>query len=165
MNYAKVNSTGGVVLYPYSKGTFRAENPYTKLKLGVSLIEQYVETEDALANNYVLEEVDVLPEPPEFNSDTQYLVYQNLPTRNAANRLEIGWDIVDMSAEQIAENQNLKNAQARAERDRLLNLTDWTQLADAPVDKTTWATYRQALRDVPQQEGFPDNVTWPTKPE
>lgn len=164
MNYAKVNSTGGVVLYPYSKGTFRAENPYTKLKLGVSLIEQYAETEDAIANNYALEEVDVLPEPPEFNSDTQYLIAQNLPVRNASNRLEIGWDIASMSAEQIAESQNLKNTEARAERNWLLSLTDWMALSDVTMS-AEWQAYRQALRDVPEQEGFPDNIVWPTKPE
>jgi hypothetical protein len=53
----------------------------------------------------------------------------------------------------------------RAERDRLLKASDWTQVADAPVDQAAWAAYRQALRDVPQQEGFPENVVWPIKPE
>ena len=57
-------------------------------------------------------------------------------------------------------------AQVRAERDRLLAQTDWTQAADVPqAIKDKWAPYRQALRDVPQQAGFPMNVTWPTKPE
>ena len=42
---------------------------------------------------------------------------------------------------------------------------DWTQLADSPVNKETWATYRQSLRDVPLQEGFPWIITWPTQPE
>ena len=41
---------------------------------------------------------------------------------------------------------------------------DWTQLADSPVNKETWATYRQSLRDVPTQEGFPWTITWPTEP-
>jgi hypothetical protein len=53
----------------------------------------------------------------------------------------------------------------RAERDAKLKDSDWTQLSDAPVDKDAWAVYRQALRDVPQQEGFPENVTWPEQPE
>jgi hypothetical protein len=52
----------------------------------------------------------------------------------------------------------------RYNRDRLLAASDWTQVADAPVDAAAWATYRQALRDVPQQEGFPDNITWPEAP-
>jgi len=56
-------------------------------------------------------------------------------------------------------------AQVRAERDRLLADSDWTQVPDAPVDQAAWATYRQALRDVPQQAGFPDDINWPTTPE
>jgi len=53
----------------------------------------------------------------------------------------------------------------RSKRDSLLQKSDWTQLPDAPTDKSAWATYRQALRDVPQQSGFPDNVIWPEKPK
>ena len=56
-------------------------------------------------------------------------------------------------------------AQARAERDILLAQSDWTQVADAPVDQAAWATYRQALRDVPSQEGFPETIDWPTSPD
>jgi hypothetical protein len=52
----------------------------------------------------------------------------------------------------------------RALRNELLKSTDWTQLEDSPVDKTVWATYRQALRDVPEQEDFPESVVWPAIP-
>lgn len=55
-------------------------------------------------------------------------------------------------------------AQVRAQRNILLADCDWTQLADAPVDAAAWATYRQELRNVPEQSGFPTNVTWPTPP-
>ena len=54
----------------------------------------------------------------------------------------------------------------RRERNSRLAATDWTQAADVPqATKDLWAPYRQALRDVPQQAGFPMNVVWPTKPE
>ena len=53
----------------------------------------------------------------------------------------------------------------RDHRNNLLADTDWTQVADAPVDQAAWAAYRQALRDITAQEGFPYNVAWPTKPE
>ena len=54
----------------------------------------------------------------------------------------------------------------REKRDRLLADSDWTQLPDVPLEtQTAWATYRQALRDVPQQPDFPTNVTWPEAPE
>ena len=52
----------------------------------------------------------------------------------------------------------------RATRDAKLAECDWTQVADAPVDKAVWATYRQALRDVTAQEGFPWTVDWPVAP-
>lgn len=52
----------------------------------------------------------------------------------------------------------------RLQRNNLLAESDWTQVADAPVDKAAWAAYRQSLRDIPQQTGFPTEVTWPTAP-
>jgi hypothetical protein len=56
------------------------------------------------------------------------------------------------------------DVQVRVARDGLLSASDWTQVSDAPVDKAAWAAYRQALRDIPQQAGFPENVTWPITP-
>lgn len=53
---------------------------------------------------------------------------------------------------------------ARAQRNSLLAQSDWTQVADAPVDKAAWATYRQALRDITEQEGFPEFINWPVAP-
>ena len=52
----------------------------------------------------------------------------------------------------------------RDARNKRLAETDWTQLVDAPLDSTPWATYRQALRDITSQPGFPHNVTWPEEP-
>jgi len=54
--------------------------------------------------------------------------------------------------------------EVRTQRDALLKDSDWTQVSDAPVDQSAWANYRQALRDLPEQEGFPQEVVWPTKP-
>lgn len=60
-------------------------------------------------------------------------------------------------------------ATARAQREALLTASDWTQLPDAqaslsPAKKTAWAAYRQALRDLTDQPGFPSDITWPDKP-
>ena len=54
---------------------------------------------------------------------------------------------------------------ARQERNALLVASDWTQVADAPVDQAAWAAYRQELRDVTSQETFPSEVTWPVPPQ
>ena len=53
----------------------------------------------------------------------------------------------------------------RDKRDRLLRQSDWTQGSDVPdAIKTPYATYRQALRDLPANTSDPANPTWPTKP-
>jgi hypothetical protein len=53
----------------------------------------------------------------------------------------------------------------RAERDGKLLMSDWTQLADVPqAVKDSYVSYRQALRDVPSQSGFPQSVVWPELP-
>jgi hypothetical protein len=65
-----------------------------------------------------------------------------------------------------AELESIVYSQAiRTQRNKRLKESDWTQVADAPVDKAAWATYRQALRDITEQAGFPNNINWPTKPE
>jgi hypothetical protein len=76
---------------------------------------------------------------------------------------EAEWDAQE--AEYAAGAGDRAAAEVRTERDAKLTESDWTQVADAPVDQAAWATYRQALRDIPSQAGFPNEVTWPTEPE
>jgi len=52
--------------------------------------------------------------------------------------------------------------QVRAQRDKLLAASDQMALADRITD--AWRTYRQSLRDLPAQSGFPNSITWPTEP-
>ena len=72
------------------------------------------------------------------------------------------------AAEQEAAYKAIKDAEqasaVRKSRGEKLANCDWTQVADAPVDKAVWATYRQALRDVTAQSGFPWTITWPDAP-
>jgi hypothetical protein len=72
------------------------------------------------------------------------------------------------AAEQEAEYKASKDAEqatnVRRQRTEKLNDCDWTQIADSTADKTAWATYRQALRDVPLQTGFPWTIVWPESP-
>jgi hypothetical protein len=55
-------------------------------------------------------------------------------------------------------------ARLRYWRDGELARTDWTQVADAPVDQTAWATYRQALRDLPTSNADPRKIDLPVAP-
>ena len=73
------------------------------------------------------------------------------------------FDAAKSSAEQAE--APLSDAElARGLRDGLLMQSDWTQLPDSTADREAWATYRQALRDITNQEGFPNNITWPQEP-
>ena len=73
------------------------------------------------------------------------------------------------AAENEAEYKARKDAEqaksVRTQRTQKLSDSDWTQIADSTADKAAWATYRQALRDVPTQAGFPWTIVWPTQPE
>jgi len=69
---------------------------------------------------------------------------------------------LDEAAPQVE--RDLEWKAIRAERDRLLAASDWTQVSDAPVDAVAWATYRQQLRDLPQNYILPSDVEWPEEP-
>lgn len=67
-----------------------------------------------------------------------------------------GWEVSNLSAEDAGRN-------IRSQRDSLLSQTDWMALSDVTMTPE-WAAYRQSLRDVTDQAGFPWSITWPTKP-
>ena len=72
------------------------------------------------------------------------------------------------NGEYIVEDIPMTEDEARLERDRLLAETDWTQVLDAPISsesREAFRVYRQALRDVPEQAGFPEAIEWPVMPE
>ena len=72
--------------------------------------------------------------------------------------------VESLTDDEIQSAKDSAMAQIRGQRNQLLKDCDWTQIADCTADKTAWATYRQALRDLPSQAGFPWTITWPTQP-
>ena len=110
-------------------------------------------------------------DPPQYDSEFQE-AKEITPVLNGVVATQ-AWEIVEKySAEEKAayivkrdaDALEAKKASVRAYRNTLLSDCDWTQVADAPVDKQAWATYRQALRDVTAQAGFPWDVEWPEDP-
>lgn len=75
---------------------------------------------------------------------------------------EIEW--AAEQAEYLASENDRVAFRLRAERNQLLTASDWTQISDSTADKAAWATYRQALRDITTQAGFPWTVEWPVQP-
>ena len=94
---------------------------------------------------------------------TKYILgptFTNIP----ATSTEPAKTAAEQEAAYILQCDNNQAASIRATRDTKLASCDWTQVADSPVSKTQWATYRRALRDLPAQSGFPWEVIWPTTP-
>jgi len=127
-------------------------------------------------------ESDIVFEGPQASGGTVYQYSQ----RDGVEQLEGKWytkyilgpvftdtpatetEPAKTAAENEAEYKARKDAEqaanVRNQRTEKLKDCDWTQIADSTADKTAWATYRQALRDVPLQTGFPWEITWPTQP-
>lgn len=138
--YIAYNNTTGLILYTasYEDDTIIPETVDTTSFLKVDL-----NTDDnLLLKSYIKNsELKTLPLKPE------YPVIFNL-------ELEI-WE-PDVPA---------ANNSVITKRNRLLQQSDWTQLPDVPlVTKDAWTTYRQALRDITTQPGFPLDVVWPIPP-
>ena len=74
---------------------------------------------------------------------------------------EAEWDAQEAAWDAGADAR--KAEEVRQERNSLIQQSDWMALGDVTMSDE-WRTYRQALRDITAQEGFPNNVTWPTKP-
>ena len=78
------------------------------------------------------------------------------------------WTATPRTADDLAAYQASKDAEqaksVRTSRNDKLKECDWTQITDSTADKAVWATYRQALRDITAQAGFPWTITWPDAP-
>lgn len=156
----RIKQTGEVV----SEQEFRAMHPNT------SLPQQLTE---ALINDFG---GDVVFEGPQATGGTvyQYSQRQGVEQINGKwyTKYVLGPVFTDneeaTAAEQEAAYKTMKDAEqakaVRQQRGEKLKESDWTQVADAPVDQAAWAAYRQALRDISTQEGFPWAVEWPEQP-
>jgi hypothetical protein len=144
---------GTVKQYPYSTGDLKRANPQTSFPSQISdasLLEYGVHrvffaTQPEVTATQVLEEGT-----PVFSTEDQ--------------RWTQTFTVRDMSAEEVASRNDAQAASVRAARNEKLAASDWTQVADAPVDQAAWATYRQALRDITAQAGFPWTIDWPAQP-
>ena len=159
----------GAVMY---ESEFRALHPNTSMPQQLS---------EELLNDFG---ADVVFEGPQATGGTvyQYSQAQGVEQVNGKwyTKYVLGPTFIDTVEDGVTttaiEHENAYKAQkdaeqaksVRATRDAKLAECDWTQVADAlldaPVDKAVWATYRQSLRDITTQTGFPWTVEWPDAP-
>jgi hypothetical protein len=157
MPYAKIKNDS-IVIYPYSFDNLVEENPHTIFS-NSPLPELYKETDFANDGSFVVEVIE-LQEP--IVTDYRNIAELNSLPTFVDNLWCLEWSVrlrTDSELQQITEQEEMKN---RLRRDQMLQSTDWTQLADTnELTKQNFASFRQDLRDVPQQEGFPWNIVWP----
>jgi hypothetical protein len=144
---------GAVAQYPYTLEQMRLDNPNTSFPKNPPqrLLESFGVFEVGHAAT------------PEFDPATQ-----RVATSAAPSLIDGQWTLTktveQQTPEQIAINTANKASQVRAERNKKISATDWTQLPDSAADKASWAAYRQALRDITAQAGFPWTIDWPVQP-
>jgi hypothetical protein len=149
--FAKLNN-GQLEKYPYTLGMLRKDNHNVSFPKVL---------DDATLARFSVVRVASTPRP-----EYDYTKDFNVTVEQVDGAWVEKWIATDVSAEEIAQRTENQANNVRAERNQKLSQSDWTQGKDiADEVSTAWATYRQALRDVPAQAGFPWAVTWPTQPE
>jgi hypothetical protein len=145
---------GYVKAYPYDVSNLMKDNPNTSFPEQMS---------DEILTRFNIYPVTPQEIPQPFDPITQNAVGTN-PAFVDGKWIQT-WKVTPATPNEKQERLDNLASDIRETRSAMLLQTDWTQVADAPVDKIVWATYRQALRDITKQSGFPTNVTWPIKPE
>lgn len=143
----RIRDTGAVV----TESEFRSLHPNTSFPQSLT-----AETLDGFG-------ADVVFEGPQAQPGRYQTAYRD-GVEQLAGKWYTKWSVADMDAEAIAAKDAEQAKAIRATRNKMLTDSDWTQVADAPVDKAAWTTYRQALRDMSTQTGFPWDVQWPIEP-
>ena len=163
--YAEVQGEK-LIRYPYTIEALREENPSTFYPYDVDWGAMFPLTETAINNGYTLTPV-VMQDNPAYVEKTQKIVADEQPVM-----VDGVWTIrrlvVDKTPEEIQQWVDDLAASVRAERDRILAASDWRVIRAVETGTTLdpgWAAYRQALRDITAQAGFPEDVTWPTEPQ
>ena len=153
MTYAKIID-GQVDKYPYTIEELKQDNPL------VSFAEQI--SENTLLSYGV---APVIMTGAEYDPVTQVAEQNGCVYNPDRQRWETAWSVRFKTSEELAQEYETKAAQVRQERNAKLAASDWTQGKDIPDSVSApWATYRQELRDLTEQEGFPFNVVWPQEP-
>ena len=143
----RIRTTGEVV----SEQGFRA------LHSNTSMPQQLTE---AIINDF---DADVVFEGPQAQPTRYQFAYLD-GVEQIDNKWYTKWSVTDMDQEAKDALDTVQAEAVRKQRNEKLSASDWTQVEDSPVDKAAWATYRQSLRDITGQEGFPWTITWPTQP-
>jgi len=147
--YAKVEKDT-VIKFPYTMDDLRADYPTASISANLS---------DPLLAHLGLVRV-VVTGAPEHDSTKEVAEQSGCVFNREKLRWETAWSLRPITEGEI----KAKADEVRSQRNNKLTRCDWTQVLDAQVDRAAWADYRQQLRDIPDQSGFPFAVVWPQEP-
>lgn len=142
--YAKINGTK-IEQYPYTLNDLRREHPNVSFPAEIT---------DAMKEKYGIADVNENAKPS-FDPLTENIA--EAPMTIVDGVVQINYIKKAFSEEEQAFN-------VRSQRNSNLRGSDWMALNDVTMPEK-WKTYRQALRDIPEQSGFPSNVAWPEPPD
>ena len=154
MLYVKLNTDGSIKQYPYGTDFLQKDNPDTSFP--VIFTAQLLESYDVF---------QVVSTPAPQVPYTQAV--REIDPVKIDNTWVQQWQVYDLSQEQIDANTDQQAQNVRSQRDSLLSSTDWRVIRAIETqteESQDWVQYREDLRNIPQQEGFPWNVVWPIKP-
>lgn len=141
-----------VKTYPYTLNMLRKDNPQTSFPSHIN---------DEQLADYGVYRV-TFDEGADINPITHKSIGANTPILRNGEWVIESIVVAKTQAEIDSDNEQRAIA-ARLQRNELLKATDWYGLSDVTMPEDI-ATYRQALRDISSQEGFPHNIIWPEKP-
>lgn len=141
--FVRVDDKDNVLRYPYTFGNIRMDFPNVSFPADVN--------DESINHLYVYRVQQT--ERPAYDDTVNTLV-------DSVELVNEKW-VQKWIVENV--NEELAILNVRRKRDRLLSETDWMALFDNVLTEE-WAAYRQTLREVPQQIGFPFEVVWPVKP-
>ncbi len=118
-------------------------------------------------NDYLLQQIPENCSIIDLPSDPSNQYIQNNQVFDKLNKPN-DFSVFDYVLKQWVPNSDLAENFVKTNRNKLLYQSDWTQLPNSPLTtekQQEWAVYRQQLRDITSQSGYPFNVVWPTQPE
>ena len=159
--YAKVQGKD-IIKYPFTREDLLKNYGNSEFRLQIeSLDAADLPIDKLFEQNGIITIYPTDPPTVEWHENVEEV----LPVELIKNIFYQQWQINPASEQEIELRTNTKSIQVREERNQLISASDWTQGKDiADSISLLWIDYRQALRDVTTQEGFPWKVDWPIAP-
>lgn len=142
-----------VIKFPYTLLDLRKDNP------NVSFPKEMSNDDLVFWNVFPV----IQQKPPDYNPILENLIQLNPFFLNGTWFQK--WSVVKLSEKECKKRLEEQAALIRQERNKRLMDCDWTQFPNSPANSEVWEIYRQELRNLTLQDGFPLNIKWPIEPK